>query len=593
MVGLVGVFLLYPAADTVWTSLTDSTGIGKAHFIGIDNYTALVHDPAFKTSFVNTLYWVAGVLVLQVGPRARAGTRSSAARRWRRSLKGVFYLPAAISAAATGVIWYFVFNPDQGLLNSSLRLFGLDGLAQSWLVNPPTNTFAMIAAFTWQGLGPTMLLFLIGLQNLPREPIEAALVDGAGRLRLFWHVTLPLLRPMTAVVVGISLINSFKVFDLIWVMTQGGPYRSSETLAVTMYRESFVSFHVGYGAAVAVVLDRDRLGRGRLLPARDVRSRRGELMATADFPLEVPAGRRLVEFARPASKAWLLVLGMVWLLPLWLLVITPMKSTPEYTDGSQWALPTHPLRLFSNLRTAWDSAGLGPGFVASLTYGLTGASLAILFGSLGAYAITRLGVRLGFFWFILVFSGTIFPFQMYLIPLFNLYLRTGLYDTWLGMALFYTSIAIPFCLFVMHGFFSTIPHEVQDAARLDGASDFRIYWRIFMPLAWDRSQSSCSSSSRGSGTTYSSGSCCRRRTGCGRSRPAWSDSRACTRTAGRRLCWPVRCSGRYRQSSCSSSSAATCCAGSCSRRDADDGHAAGDARSGRRPARRARRASRA
>jgi multiple sugar transport system permease protein len=169
-------------------------------------------------------------------------------------LKGVFYLPATISAAATGVIWYFVFNPDQGLLNSGLRLFGLGGLAQDWLVNPPTNTFAMIVAFTWQGLGPTMLLFLIGLQNLPREPIEAALVDGASPLRLFWHVTLPLLRPMTAVVVGISLINSFKVFDLIWVMTQGGPYRSSETLAVTMYRESFVSFHVGYGAAVAVLL---------------------------------------------------------------------------------------------------------------------------------------------------------------------------------------------------------------------------------------------------------------------------------------------------------------------------------------------------
>jgi ABC-type glycerol-3-phosphate transport system permease component len=206
-------------------------------------------------------------------------------------------------------------------------------------------------------------------------------------------------------------------------------------------------------------------------------------MATADVALEVPAGRRLVGFARPVSNAWLLVLALVWLLPLWLLVITPMKSTPEYTDKSQWALPTHPLRLFSNLRTAWDSAGLGAGFVASLTYGLTGAALAILFGSLGAYAITRLGVRLGFCWFILVFSGTIFPFQMYLIPLFNLYTRTGLYDTWIGMALFYTAIAIPFCLFVMRGFFSTIPQEVQDAARLDGASDFRIYWRIFLPLA--------------------------------------------------------------------------------------------------------------
>src|SRR5947208_6062227 len=206
-------------------------------------------------------------------------------------------------------------------------------------------------------------------------------------------------------------------------------------------------------------------------------------MATADVALEVPAGRRLVGFARPVSNAWLLVLALVWLLPLWLLVSTPMKSTPEYTGKSQWALPTHPLRLLSNLRTAWDSAGLGPGFVASLTYGLTGAALAILFGSLGAYSITRLPVRLGFFWFILVFSGTIFPFQMYLIPLFTMYSNTGLYDTWLGMALFYTAIAIPFCLFVLRGFFSTIPAEIQDAARLDGAGDFRIYWRIFLPLA--------------------------------------------------------------------------------------------------------------
>jgi ABC-type sugar transport system permease subunit len=254
MVVLVGVFLLYPAADTVWTSLTDSTGLGSAHFIGVDNYVNLIHDSAFKTSFVNTLYWVGGVLLLQVGlGLLMALVLSSTALG--KALKGIFYLPATISAAATGVIWFFVFSPDQGILNSSLRFVGLGGLTHTWLTaDPPLNTWSMIVAFTWQGLGPTMLLFLVGLQSIPREPIEAALVDGATGFRLFWHVTLPLLRPMTAVVVGISLINSFKVFDIIWAMTQGGPYRSSETLAVTMYRESFVSFHVGYGASVAVLL---------------------------------------------------------------------------------------------------------------------------------------------------------------------------------------------------------------------------------------------------------------------------------------------------------------------------------------------------
>jgi ABC-type sugar transport system permease subunit len=253
MVVLVGVFLLYPAADTVWTSLTDSTGLGHANFIGLDNYVNLIHDSAFKTSFVNTVYWVCGVLALQVGLGLLMALVLTSTV-FGRALKGVFYLPATISAAAVGVIWFFIFNPDQGILNSSLRLVGLDGLTHTWLTDPPLNTWAMIVAFTWQGLGPTMILFLVGLQSIPREPIEAALVDGATGFRLFWHITLPLLRPITAVVVGISLINSFKVFDIIWAMTQGGPYRSSETLAVTMYRESFVSFHVGYGAAVAVVL---------------------------------------------------------------------------------------------------------------------------------------------------------------------------------------------------------------------------------------------------------------------------------------------------------------------------------------------------
>jgi len=202
-----------------------------------------------------------------------------------------------------------------------------------------------------------------------------------------------------------------------------------------------------------------------------------EIMAAKPFE------RRRIGLVRPALHVWALTLGVLWLVPLFLLVATPMKSTPEYQGASQWALPRHPQELFHNLKTAWTSSGLGPGFLASLSYGFVGAALAILFGSLGAYAITRLPVRLGFFWFILVFSGTIFPFQMYLIPLFKMYTDTGLYDTWLGMALFYTAIAIPFCLFVLRGFFATIPGEVQDAARLDGAGDFRVYWRIFLPLA--------------------------------------------------------------------------------------------------------------
>jgi ABC-type sugar transport system permease subunit len=135
-----------------------------------------------------------------------------------------------------------------------LESVGLESLSTSWLLRPPVNTYAMIVASTWQGVGVSVLLFLIGLQVIPKDPIEAARLDGAEGWRLFKDITFPLLRPMTIVVVGISLVNSLKTFDIIWIMTQGGPYRSSETLAVTMYRQTFVLFEHGYGAAISVVL---------------------------------------------------------------------------------------------------------------------------------------------------------------------------------------------------------------------------------------------------------------------------------------------------------------------------------------------------
>jgi ABC-type glycerol-3-phosphate transport system permease component len=183
------------------------------------------------------------------------------------------------------------------------------------------------------------------------------------------------------------------------------------------------------------------------------------------------------------TKAGVTALAVAWIVPLALLLLTPMKSSSEYASKSQWALPSDPLRIFDNIRAAWNSAGLGPGFLVSLSYGLVGAVVAIVCGAMGAFAITRLEIRGRFWWFLLVFSGTLFPFQMYLIPLFQMYTDTGLYDTWLGMALFYSAIATPFCLFVMRGFFSTIAREIEEAARLDGASSWAVLWRILMPLA--------------------------------------------------------------------------------------------------------------
>jgi ABC-type sugar transport system permease subunit len=248
----VSVFLLYPAGYTVYVSLTNWDGLNPPHFIGLENYRNFFQDPVFRTSFQNTLIWVVATLLFPVLWGLGMAVLISRIR-FEGFFKTVFYLPYAISATSTSVMWAFMLAPN-GFINQVLIEVGLKSLARSWLISPPYHTYMMIAAYTWQSAGTNMILFLIGLQTIPLDPIEAAKIDGANAWQVFRHVTLPLLRPITTIVITLAVINSFKVFDLIWVMTQGGPYRSSETLVVTMYRESFVSFRLGYGAAIATLL---------------------------------------------------------------------------------------------------------------------------------------------------------------------------------------------------------------------------------------------------------------------------------------------------------------------------------------------------
>jgi ABC-type sugar transport system permease subunit len=267
---LVCVLMLWPFLRSAYLSFTEYSGIGKPDWIGLDNYDQLIHDPVLEHSIKNTLYWVIGTLILPVGLGLLIAVLSFDMKG------GAFYrvpflLPYALSGTAIATVWQFMLVRD-GALNSLLESVGPESLTRSWLLRPPVNTYAMIVASTWQSVGVSVLLFLIGLQVIPKDPIEAARIDGAQGFRLFWDMTFPLLRPMTVVIVGISLVNSLKTFDIIWIMTQGGPYRSSETLAVTMYREAFTIQRLGYGAAISVVLSAIVIAVSGLYLRRSLRS---------------------------------------------------------------------------------------------------------------------------------------------------------------------------------------------------------------------------------------------------------------------------------------------------------------------------------
>lgn len=248
---LVGVLLVYPFARSVYGSFFEDNGFTRS-FTGLANYVRLADDPIFGRALVNTLLWVAGTLLLPV----LAGLLIAVAThrmRFGGAARLVIVLPFVVSGPATAVLWSFLLTSD-GAVNQVLRGLGLDGLARPWLLEWPYNTLSMIVAATWQAAGLDVVLFSLGLRAVPREIVEAAELDGARGWRMFRHITLPQLRAVTVVAVGMAIVNGLKAFDLVYILTKGGPSRSSETLALTMYREAFRLFHVGYGSAIAVVL---------------------------------------------------------------------------------------------------------------------------------------------------------------------------------------------------------------------------------------------------------------------------------------------------------------------------------------------------
>lgn len=250
-VALVGLLALLPFAITIGRSFLDDSVVDPG-FAGLSSYARLVTDPVIVRSSINTLFWLVGTVVIPVGLGLAIAALTNSVS-WGKYARLAIVLPYALSGTAVAVVWNFVLQ-DAGALNSLLRGIGLDALAQPWLLNWPGNTIALIIANSWQATGVAVILYLVGLQGIPRETIEAAALDGVDGIRRFRLIVIPQLRTSTAVVMGISLANGLKSFDLIWVLTNGGPGRATETLAVSMYWQSFVLQRPGSGAAIAVVL---------------------------------------------------------------------------------------------------------------------------------------------------------------------------------------------------------------------------------------------------------------------------------------------------------------------------------------------------
>ena len=248
-------FVVGPVVAVAGLAFFRWDGVAAPEFLGWGNFhRALFGDPVFARSFLNNAVYIGITLAVEVGFgllfAAALQARLPLAPLWR----ALFFSPMVLSLVVVGLLWSFVFNPDVGLLNAALRSLGLSAWERAWLGDDRTALAAVSLVSGWRYAGFYMALFAAGLSRIPPGVLEAARLDGAGEALLFRKITLPLLAPVTAVAVLLCVTGGFQAFDLFFVMTDGGPYHSTEIPALWMVKKAFNRQSFGYGAALGVLI---------------------------------------------------------------------------------------------------------------------------------------------------------------------------------------------------------------------------------------------------------------------------------------------------------------------------------------------------
>ncbi|HEU5050175.1 MAG TPA: sugar ABC transporter permease, partial [Gemmatimonadales bacterium] len=255
---LIGIFFFLPVAASFLLSVTDfdiyAVGdLRNARFVGLRNYAELLRNPLFWTAVKNTFYFalVGGPLTVAVSLGAALLVNAKLVR-FRTFFRTVYFVPFVTTLVAVAIVWRYLYNPQYGLFNYALGTVGIEPI--NWLGDPRWAMPAIILLAVWKNFGYHMLIFIAGLQAIPEELYEAAELDGAGAVRRFWHVSLPMLAPTFFFVGVVTMIGYFQLFAEPYVMTMGGPLRSTTSLVLLMYEEGFRWWRMGVAAAVAFVL---------------------------------------------------------------------------------------------------------------------------------------------------------------------------------------------------------------------------------------------------------------------------------------------------------------------------------------------------
>ncbi len=248
------IWVIWPIFQTFFLSFTNWDGVSPSYVIvGFKNYTRLFKDSYFILSLLNNIKWLVSFVFISVPLGLLIAMLLDQKFPGNKIYKTLMYLPMTLSFVVIGEIWSWLLEPKYGAINSLLKAVGLSHLARPWLSDPHIVTYALIMAASWRQIAYTMVIFLAGLKNVPRELIEASYVDGANSIQRFFYIIIPMLRPAIVISITVSVIDSLRAFDIIYVLTRGGPFYSSSVMANYMYIQAFHNYRMGYGSAIAVI----------------------------------------------------------------------------------------------------------------------------------------------------------------------------------------------------------------------------------------------------------------------------------------------------------------------------------------------------
>lgn len=247
-------FVFIPIIISFYYSLMDWNGYLEMNYIGLDNFREIFTDSIFWNSIKNNLYVLVAAVVGQLSLGLFVALLLNGKIRGAKFFRTIIFMPVVLSSVVVALTWNLMYNSEEGLINTLIRLIGLDGLAQNWLGDEKWAMISVCITIIWQFIGLYFIIFLAALQNIPNEILESAEIDGASEWKKTWYIVIPMIKNTIMAALILAISGSLKTFDQIFVMTTGGPAHATEVSAIYMYDKTFNSLQYGYGSAVSVVI---------------------------------------------------------------------------------------------------------------------------------------------------------------------------------------------------------------------------------------------------------------------------------------------------------------------------------------------------